>query len=86
MDLVNQVRTNWCPFYMDKWEKSRKQEDMFVPCDLEETILTDIDGDIDDRNGGDCRITQLFCKNCSLTLTIFSLKESRLKEIEGKSE
>ena len=72
MDLINLVRSSWCPKFQKKWEKSQDQKDMFVPCVFEETIMTDID---------ECRITHLYCKNCGYTISIFSIKDSRLKEI-----
>ena len=72
MNLVNQVRSSWCPKYQKIWEISRLKKDMFVPCEFEETILSDIQ---------ECRITHLTCKNCSYSLSIYSIKESRLEEI-----
>ena len=68
MDLFNIVDASWCPKYQKIWEKTQDKKDMFVHCQFEETILTDID---------ECRIVNYICKNCSYTLSIFSMKESR---------
>ena len=43
MDLFNIVDGSWCPKYQKIWEKTHDKKDMFVRCQFEETILTNID-------------------------------------------